>query len=198
MPRTFKELDNKDQERFYARLKLLDIDPADVPETVTIGGGGAIGLYSKVIVVKDVVHLKAVFGVPDEDYTTLGHPDRHLVYPELTQELARRFAGAKGDAGALDRLLDAGDRETLRTALRAYVLGSSHQLDAGFADILNLLYFPMEATVSAAKNIPVTGEWLLGKDGPETVQAGTITIEPGGYIKCINVVTIDVGVLTRV
>ncbi|HEX6096420.1 MAG TPA: hypothetical protein VF432_08865 [Thermoanaerobaculia bacterium] len=197
--RKFKELDQQAHDRFQERLKLLGIDPGDVPESVTISDGArSSGLLSKKIVVRDVAHLKAVGGIPDDDYTERHHSDRHIEYPELTDDLTRRFGAAKGDAGAVARLLTAEDRTTVGNAMRAFLLGNSSKVPQPFVDAINALEFPMEVTVTVGKDIVVNGEWLLGKDGPETVQAGTITIEPTGYIKCVDKVNIDVGIFARV
>jgi hypothetical protein len=197
--RKFSELDQQAHDRFQERLKLLGIDPADVPKSVTIGDGErSTGLYSKTIVGRDVAHLKAVGGIPDTDYTERNHSDRHIEYPEVSDDLTRRFGAAKGDAGAVARMLTAEDRDIIGRAMRAYLLGNSSRVPQPFVDAINALEFPMEVTATVGEDITVKDEWLLGKNGPETVQAGTITIEPTGYIKCVNKVNIDVGIFARV
>lgn len=207
MAKQFKDLTPEQQKPYYDRLKLLNIDKAQVPGTVVIGEGGAkgqkgakpAGLYSRTMVVKDLAELKKIGGNPDEHFTSRGQSDRHITYPQpLSAERKRHHSSARGDAAALKRALSPEDRAAIREAMQAYALGNSTRVPNDLVDLANAVEFPMEVTVTAADDIVVTGRFPLGENGPQTLDAGTITIESGGFIVCLNSVTINVAVMTRV
>jgi len=196
MATTYAELSQQEQNKFQARLKALGIDPASVPETLVADGtlrldpNPALSAVPVTTVhVESLPRLKELFGVPDHVFTSGANPN-DVVYPAPLDENRKRLLGT-GRSAALDSLTPQ-EHVAVRSAMESYMHGHSQSVPPELVELANTVHFPMQVQVLAAQNIVVTAEFPVS----QSITAGTITIQPGGWINVIGDVHIDASVIT--
>jgi len=165
------------QQAFEARLDRFGLsrDTLSAPSIRTGDRPGGFILSSDpershlpptMILVRDVAHLKALTGIPDEEYESGRLSDQEISYP-----------APPGGQGQLP------DADTLRAAVAAYVQGNSAKVK-DYEPLINELRMPMTIGVFAAHDVVVSASnpLIFFPGDPTSLVCTSITVEPGGQI----------------
>jgi hypothetical protein len=184
---TFADLSDKEKDNFYAQLKALGIDPATVPESIVADGSQRLHpdpalttVPTKIVQVKDLAQLKQYWGVSDQVFAEPGK-DTHIKYPAPLDD-ARAKLLSTGRRELTEQAISADEKQTVSTAMEAYMNGNSSKVPQQLVDLVNTLHFPMDVQVAAAQNIVINSPFQVS----QSLVAGTITINPPGYIQVIG------------
>jgi hypothetical protein len=195
----FVDLSAEQKQKFNAQLAAFGISQDDVPLTITADGTTRMHkdpelatVKSFAVEVKDLEHLKQLCGVPDAVLAKPGS-DAHIMYPhKMPADRAKMLT--TGRKQVTEAAMTVEDRETVRSAMTAYMLGNSSKVAPELVQIANAVEFPMTLSVAAAQDLTVTAPYPVS----QALVCGTITIEPGGYLLVEADVSIQAQVITVV
>ena len=199
MAKTFAELSEKEKSNFEAQLKALGIEPGSVAPHVVADGSlqlhpneALTNVATQTVQVKNVAHLKKLWGVSDEAFKEPGK-DKHIQYPAPLEDQRVKLLST-GRKEVTEAALSAQEHQAVSSAIEAYVNGDSKKVPAHLVELANTLSFPMAVRVMAAQNLTITGAFPVS----QALVCGTITIEQGGYISVVGDATINAQVITVV
>jgi len=197
--KTFADLSEKEKSNFEAQLKVLGIDPGSVAPHIVADGSlqlhpneALTNVPTHTVQVKNVAHLKTLWGVSDEVFKEPGK-DKHIKYPAPLADHRVKLLNT-GRKEVTESAITAQESHAVDGAIEAYVNGDSKKVPAHLVDLANTLSFPMPVRVLAAQNITIRGAFPVS----QALVAGTITIEPGGYISVVGDATINAQLITVV
>jgi hypothetical protein len=204
-PNTAKKkggLTSDQKAKFEAALQAVGLDPAEVSKvslnTKDIGKTASISsnvkksaLTPHYRIVNSIAELMKYGGVPDEHFKKAKLSDAHVSYPEAKwDEKRNRLISKATDGNQLAFMLTPDERDTLKQAMTAYMLGDSSKVKS-YEEMINAVHFPMTATVFAAQNITIAanttltinppGDW--SPSDPYQLIIGILTIETGGQLQ---------------
>lgn len=167
-----------DESAFEERLREFGLDPSDALDTVppdgydkpfVLSGDPAESfLPSQHFTIRNVDEAKRLGGNSDGDYES-GAMEEHHVIP-------RPWPEERNDV--VDDDLSPDERAGIRQAHLAYIYGYSPRV-ASYRDVINKLYYPMDATAVTAGVLNVTTAITLKN---EAYVFGNVTIYKNGSI----------------
>jgi hypothetical protein len=211
MAKSFKDLSGDQQAKFAAKLKQLGIDPGTVPKTVstaTSNGGVCCGHPAgssefppaTVLKVGSVAALQALGGVKDNEYQSGAASDAFVKYPPSLQQVgAPTLQSCQGDVCKLKDSMTLDQHSAVSQAMHAYLLGDSSKVQ-DYEEHINAIHFPMQVAVHAAQDLVISANKPLIIDNPDgsptSIVAGTVTVQPGGYILVKTPLNMDAQLFT--
>jgi hypothetical protein len=204
-PKRFSDLTEEQRDRFETRVKRLNIPRDRVPASVVAEGNFVVhadpALTSQQtfpIVVKNLAEFKELGGIPDSRYAEEGYSDVYINYPPpIPTERLRLLQATRFAPDALSSALTFEEQGLIPQAMTAYTMGNSEKVSPEWVEIADATNFPMEVAAVVAEDLVIKGEYLIQGPGPVELTFGTVTIEPGGYIKALVPVTFNAQVITR-
>jgi hypothetical protein len=177
-----------------AEVRQVSFNTSDTPgPTLLSADVKKSALKPRFFVINNIAELLEHGGVPDEQVTSGIVSDSHVTYPDDWDANRNRLIAKAAHGDQLGAMLTDEERQNVRLAMRAYMMGDSSKVK-GYEDVINAAHFPQLATVMAAENITVDpGHPLIIKPPPSDhyhytpsdpykVIIGTLTIVQGGQI----------------
>lgn len=203
----FNSLTQKQQERHRALLASLDIDVKDtLDRNISTRGKKVVqictdlhrtALLPVIKVIKDVRMMKQFGGIPDERFQSGEMNDDHVRYPKPWNErYDRLIPNAEGDHRRLVQILSPEQRQDIRAALAAWLIGYSKEVES-YEHIINAVNFPQYGSVFAGNTLCVAagttvvigpGDDVLAANpysdqDPYLVTFADVCIEDGGQVQ---------------
>lgn len=199
MATKFADLTEAQKQKFKAQLEAFGISSNDIPPAITADGKARMNkdpelatVKTFTVEVKDLAQLKKLCGVPDSVFQQQGS-DAHIPYPsKMPAERVKRLT--TGRKQITEASLTADDRQAIKAAMTAYMLGNSSKVPQEYVGICNAVEFPTTLAVVATQDLTVSGPYPV----TQSLVCGTITIEPQGYLQVEGDVSIQTQVLTVV